>query len=229
MRMLLETRGLFSDGYTTPLTPDGQVGRRNVDPYTLMLLIVGALRQSKREGTYTRSDFSSPFLDVLNFLSTWDMANYGMTVNNPRMFRFGDKKDPFRPGAPGQLPYQKPAAVPKGQRRICLQDVVNEWKDIGAEITTAGEFQDLCRATFLDISSQMEAWESQKEIYAENGKLAQRPALLRALAANYASLKAWRARLVKGSFPLEDMLWGNEPSRSNWSQNIPAVDNNRRK
>ncbi|KAI5294204.1 hypothetical protein KEM52_004495 [Ascosphaera acerosa] len=236
LRMLLEIHELLYDGYTglevnehddVGDAGDGiagvngsQVGAekptRGIDPYTLILLIVGALRQSKPEGSYSKTDASVPFLDVLNWLATWDMRKYGMTINNPKLFELGSSKDPFTPSQPssqsrkGRAQQQAALEAPpqRPPRRICVQDVVDEWRNVGKYIDVAGEFQDLCRVAFLDISSQMEAWQKQgqKSLLNKQGKVVERPVLLRAWAANYKSLRSARARLVRGSFPIADAL-----------------------
>ncbi|KAI5304355.1 hypothetical protein KEM56_006597 [Ascosphaera pollenicola] len=203
LRTLLEINGLFSDGFSRTPTDENQVERRTLDPYTLMLLIVGALRQSKHGVSYRNNDYGSPFLDVLHFVATWDMTTHGMIVKDPAMFRFGSYSDPFRPGLRNQMAINLNTVKRDGQRHLCIQDVIDGWRNVGARITTAGEIQDLFRVTYLDVSSQMGQWQSSSKITGENGKLVDRPVLLRALGANYKSLRAWRAGLVRGSNTLQ--------------------------
>ncbi|KZZ95794.1 hypothetical protein AAP_01470 [Ascosphaera apis ARSEF 7405] len=203
LRMLLEINGLFSDGYSRNPEDKSGTERRTLDPYTLMLLIVGALRHSKNAANYFGSDYSSPFLDVLNVVATWDMTKYGISVASPYMFRFGSPQDPFRSGQPKQMALNINAVPQDGKRHMCIQDVVEDWKNACRHITTAGEIQDLFRVTFLDVSSQMEQWERSTEVFGEDGKIVDRPIILRAWGANYTSLNAWRKKMVKGADTLE--------------------------
>ncbi|KAI5305900.1 hypothetical protein KEM55_008801 [Ascosphaera atra] len=216
LRTLLEMHGYFNSGNSkNPILDSAQPDKRGLDPYSLMLLIVGAMKVSKPQGGYAKDDIATPFRDVISFVATWDTAAHGLSVSPGRLFIPGSEDDPLVEGLKKKRVNRLPAAGDKGSP-FCIADPVDGWRDIGKAINTSGEIQELFRATIMDMDAQLETWKSFDRIRGDDGKLISRPPIMQMLGANYRSLAQWRARLVAGAYKMEDERWSNgwkEPGR----------------